>query len=116
MLGQLDNLSWQHLSVVSESRGGQKSSPQTHPLIIKQTEADTDLAPMDWKLHDSEDTTQPSVSCSPEPRQGTQSHMSHLPADLCCKTTEHFKMVEFFLSYIFTSSNGSERRYLNCGV
>lgn len=62
--------------------------------ITEQTEADTDLAPMDWKLHDSDDTTHPSVSCSPEPRQGTKWHVNHLPADLCCKPTEHFKMLK----------------------
>lgn len=32
-------------------------------------EARTDLAPMDWKLQDSDDTTQPSVSSSPAPDQ-----------------------------------------------
>lgn len=29
----------------------------------------TDLAPMDWKLQDSDDTTHPSVSSSPSPEQ-----------------------------------------------
>lgn len=72
MLGQLDDLSWQHLSVVSESRSTEIDIIPTTSSYLKQTEAGTDLAPMDWKLHDSDDTTHPSVSCSPEPKQGTK--------------------------------------------
>lgn len=102
ILRQLDDLSWQHLSVVSESRGGQESSSsQKHALIKKPMEGDTDLAPMDWKLHDSEDTTHPSVSCSPEPGQGNKCHVNHLPADLCCQPTEHFKMLEYLIPQDF---------------
>ena len=34
-------------------------------MVVKKT----DLAPMDWKLQDSDDTTHPSVSSSPSPEQ-----------------------------------------------
>lgn len=73
MLRQLDYLSWQHLSVIPESSQADKRSPsRTHPSTVKEPEVGTDLAPMDWKLHDSDDTTHPSVSCSADPKPKVQ--------------------------------------------
>lgn len=49
--------------------------------------ANTDAAPMDWKLQDSDDTTHPSVSSSPlpEPREKTAvliiHHLKKLASD-----------------------------------
>jgi len=42
----------------------------------------TYFAPMDWKLQDSDETTQPSVSASPAPKENKKNEFSRPHAKL----------------------------------